>query len=139
MSDPKTKACVVIHSGAEGSYAGKQGFAYFAGLSAQTVGTRGICMHLLNVPPGGRAKAHLHANHETALYVISGEAITWYGENLGESAITRAGDFLYIPAGVPHLPVNLSQTESCIAVVARTDPNEQESVVLLPQLDAVIP
>jgi uncharacterized RmlC-like cupin family protein len=36
---------------------------------------------------------------------------------------------------MPHLPYNLSQTESCVAVIARTDPNEQESVVLLPALD----
>jgi hypothetical protein len=49
----------------------------------------------------------------------------------------RAGDFLYIPANLPHLPYNLSQSESCVVVIARTDPNEQESVVLLPELDAV--
>jgi uncharacterized RmlC-like cupin family protein len=36
---------------------------------------------------------------------------------------------------MPHLPYNLSGTESCVAVVARTDPNEQESVVLLPELE----
>jgi uncharacterized RmlC-like cupin family protein len=36
---------------------------------------------------------------------------------------------------MPHLPYNLSDTESCVAVIARTDPNEQESVVLLPELE----
>jgi uncharacterized RmlC-like cupin family protein len=40
-------------------------------------------------------------------------------------------DFLRIPADVPHQPVNLSDTEEVIAVVARNDPNEQESVVVL--------
>jgi len=49
-----------------------------------------------------------------------------------------AGDFFYIPAGVPHLPMNTGD-EPCVAVVARTDPNEQESVVLLPHLDARVP
>ena len=29
---------------------------------------------------------------------------------------------------LPHKPVNLSDTEAAIAIVARTDPNEQESV-----------
>ena len=33
----------------------------------------------------------------------------------------------YIPAGVPHLPANLSD-KPATAVIARTDPNEQESV-----------
>jgi uncharacterized RmlC-like cupin family protein len=30
-------------------------------------------MQLLTVPPGGRAKAHKHEAHETALYVLSGK------------------------------------------------------------------
>jgi uncharacterized RmlC-like cupin family protein len=45
---------------------------------------------------------------------------------------------LYIPANTPHLPANTS-SEPCVAVLARTDPHEQESVVLLPELDAVVP
>jgi uncharacterized RmlC-like cupin family protein len=96
-------------------------------------------MHLLTIPPGGRAKAHLHQHHETAIYVLSGEAGMWYGENLGEHLIVKAGDFLYIPAGVPHLPYNPSPTQPVSAVLARTDPNEQESVVLLPELDGLHP
>ncbi|HLV34199.1 MAG TPA: cupin domain-containing protein, partial [Spirillospora sp.] len=99
---------------------------------------QGICMHFLSIPPGGRAKAHLHENHETAIYVLQGEAEMWYGENLSERLVVKAGEFLYIPAGMPHLPANLSQTEPCVAVLARTDPNEQESVTLLPELDARI-
>ena len=86
-------------------------------------------------PPGGRAKAHLHEEHETALYVLSGESGMWYGDQLQEYVVLKAGDFCHIPARVPHLPSNLSQTEPCVAVIARTDPNEQESVVLLPELE----
>jgi uncharacterized RmlC-like cupin family protein len=126
--------CKVIKSG-ETSYTGKQAFTYFAGISAESVGSTGICMHMLTIPPGERAKAHLHENHETAIYVISGEGGMWYGENLEENVVIKAGEFLYIPAGMPHLPYNHSETESCTAVLARTDPNEQESVVLLPHLD----
>ena len=48
----------------------------------------------------------------------------------------EAGDFVYIPAGAPHLPVNDGAT-TMFAVVARRDPNEQESVVLMPELDGV--
>jgi uncharacterized RmlC-like cupin family protein len=61
----------------------------------------------------------------------------WYGPNLEEQMICQAGDFIYIPAGVPHLPYNPSDSETCTAVIARTDPNEQESVVLRPDLDGV--
>lgn len=118
----------------QSTYEGKQGFSYFEGISAQRTGSQAICMHLLVIPPGGRAKAHLHEHHETAIYMLKGEVHTWYGENLSEHLIVRAGEFLYIPAGMPHLPANLSESEA-VAVIARTDPNEQESVVLLPELE----
>lgn len=134
MTTASTPTCRVIHP--DETYEGKQGLAYFAGISAESAGARGICMHLLTIPAGGRGRAHLHENHETAIYVLSGEAEMWYGEGLREHLAVRAGDFLYIPAGMPHLPGNSSQTEPCVAVIARTDPNEQESVVLLPELDA---
>ena len=55
----RTPTCRVFRAGE--TYAGKQGFDYRAGVSAETAGARGLCMHLLTIPPGGRAKAHLHA------------------------------------------------------------------------------
>lgn len=128
--------CKVI--GVDETYSGKQGFDYFAGISSKSTGSTGICMHLLTIPPRGHARPHLHENHETAIYVLDGEAVMWYSENLSEHLTVRKGEFLYIPAGMPHLPVNPSKTASCTAVIARTDPNEQESVVLLPELDALI-
>ena len=103
-------------------------------MAAETVGSRGICMHLLTVPPGARAKAHLHEGHETAIYVLSGDSITIFGDQLQYAQRAKAGDLVYIPAGVPHMPVNLTN-EPISAVIARTDPNEQESVNLLPELE----
>src|SRR5690348_4673121 len=50
---------------AEGTFEGKQGFRYFEGIAQETVGSTHICMHLLTIPPGGRAKAHKHEHHET--------------------------------------------------------------------------
>ena len=127
--------CQLVQSGE--SYVGKQAFTYFAGISAENTGAQAICMHLLHVPPGGRAKAHFHESHETTLYVLAGRAGMWWGEELEEHMVCEPGDFIYIPAGVPHLPYNLSETEPCSAVVARTDPKEQESVVLRPDLDEI--
>jgi uncharacterized RmlC-like cupin family protein len=121
--------CIVISPGQ--TYEGKQGLTYDQGIFAENTGAQAICMHLLTIPPGGRAKGHLHAGHETAIYILSGEAGVWHGENLNERLVVKAGEYLYIPAGVPHLPYNLSETEPCIAVLARTDPNEQESVILV--------
>jgi uncharacterized RmlC-like cupin family protein len=124
---------------AETTYSGKQGFDYFHGISAESVGARAICMHLLTIPPGARAKVHLHENHETAIHVLSGHGEMWHGEGLTERMTFGPGDLIYIPAGVPHLPMNTSDTEACTAVLARTDPNEQESVVLRPDLEDLVP
>ena len=133
MSVSSKPTCRIVRPGS--TYAGKQGLNYFQGIAAETVGSTGICLHLLTIPPGARAKAHRHEAHETAIYVLSGEVHTWFGDRLEEHVIVRAGDMFYIPAGVPHLPVNRSTTEPATAVIARTDPNEQESVVLLPELE----
>ncbi|MFO7541025.1 MAG: cupin domain-containing protein [Chloroflexota bacterium] len=117
------------------SYHGKQGLDYQAAVSAESVGAEAICMHLVTIPPGAQAKAHLHENHETAIYMLQGTSAMWYGENLEEHMVAKAGDFIYIPAGMPHLPYNPSDTEPAVAVLSRTDPNEQESVVLRPDLE----
>ncbi len=130
------KECRKLRPG--GTYEGRQGFSYFEGVARETVGSEAICMHILRVPPGGRAKAHKHATHETAIYVISGAAEMYWGEQLENRMETAAGDLVYIPADVPHLPLNRG-TEEAVAVIARTDPHEQESVVLLPELDALVP
>jgi uncharacterized RmlC-like cupin family protein len=135
MSDNSRATCRTVRPG--GAYQGKQGFSYFEGIAAETVGSSSICMHLLTIPPGGRARAHMHEHHETAIYVLSGEGTMWFGERLEHKNVTRAGEMLYIPAGVPHLPMNLG-SEPVVAVIARTDPHEQESVVLLPELEGLV-
>ena len=134
---PSTTAptCKVIRS--QKRFTGKQDFTYREGVMAENTGARGLCMHLLSIPPGERARAHLHEDHETAVYVISGKSGMWYGDSLEEHVSVNSGDFVYIPPGVPHLPYNASDTEACTAVIARTDPNEQESVRLLPELDQI--
>ena len=132
----RTSTCTRLQPG--GTYRGKQGFDYFEGIAKETVGSEAICMHLLTIPPGGRAKAHLHAAHETAIYVIEGAAVMYWGERLEQLMETNAGDMIHIPAGVPHLPLNPYDAPA-VAVIARTDPHEQESVVLRPDLDALVP
>jgi uncharacterized RmlC-like cupin family protein len=138
MTDQTTtgaSTCRVVRAGE--TFTGKQALAYTPAISAESVGARGIHLQLVTIPPGAKAKAHKHAAHETALYVLSGSSGMWYGEGLTEHLEANAGDFLYIPADMPHQPYNSSPSEPCVALIARTDPNEQESVVLLPELDQV--
>jgi uncharacterized RmlC-like cupin family protein len=120
--------CKLVRGGA--GFHGKQGLDYFSGVSAESTGASGICMHLLEMPPGASAKPHYHEAHETAIFILEGAAEMRYGPNLDQVLRSEAGDFVYIPPGMPHQPYN--PTEQVVrAVIARTDPNEQESVVLL--------
>ena len=124
------KQCQVIRGG--DAFRGKQGLDYFAGVSAESAGARGICMHLLVMPPGGKAKPHYHEAHETAIFMLEGSTSFYHGPNLEFVDVVNEGDYVYIPAGVPHQPFNPTD-KVARALIARTDPNEQESVVLLPE------
>ncbi len=84
MSTTAAAVCRVVKPG-DTTYDGKQGFSYFEGIATETVGSTGICMHLLTIPPGGRAKAHMHESHETAIYCLEGEALTYWGTTLKTS------------------------------------------------------
>lgn len=120
-------------------FTGKQGLDYGVGISAGTVGAAAIHLQLVTIPPGARARAHRHATHETAIYALSGTSAVFHGARLEHHDTVAPGDFFYIPAGVPHLPYNPSGTEPAVALVARTDPDEQESVVLTPELERLRP
>lgn len=125
---------MVVREGAP--FRGKQGHMYRHAISAEAVGSQALHMQLLEIAPGERAFAHKHEAHETAIHVLSGISGCFWGDRLENHAIAGAGEFVYIAANVPHLPYNRSRTEPVVAVIARTDPNEQESVVLLPELEA---
>lgn len=128
----KTDGSEVVTIRGVGEEASKQGVPIFPGISGKTAGSKGISMLKVVIPPGAAAEPHIHEGYESAIYVIQGRVETRYGEGLKKRVENVAGDFIYIPADVPHQPVNLSQTEPAIAIVARTDANEQESVVPYP-------
>ena len=110
----------------------KQALPIFPGISGKTAGATGLSLLKVVVPPGGAAEPHVHKGYESAIYLIQGEVETRYGDGLKKSVVNKAGDFIFIPADVPHQPVNLSKSEPAIAIVARNDANEQEHVVPYP-------
>ena len=108
----------------------KQKLKQFVGISGANSGARGLSMNRVVIPPGGQAAAHRHVGSESAIFLLAGRVKTFYGPCLERSVINQTGDFLFIPAGVIHMPVNLSASEPAIAIVARNDANEQEHVEL---------
>src|SRR5262245_11455384 len=106
--------------------------SYFEGLS----GT-GICMVELELPPGGRSRAHLHRRIESAGYVVEGELEMRWGDRLENAARVCAGELAYIPADTAHVVLNPTEA-TCRAIVVHTAASDQAGIELLPELDAVV-
>ena len=120
------------------TYVGKQGFTYGAGASAEkTVGAQHVCMNVLPVPVGARAKAHYHRDIETISYLLDGECAVYYGDRLEHRLVLLAGEQIYLPADVPHAPYNESAAP-CTWIVVHASGSDQDGIVLLPDLDALL-
>ena len=136
MTVGQERRCVVPGST---SFESQQGPTYAPGVSAETVGAKALFLGVVTMDPGARTKAHIHDEHESAFYFISGgEVEVWTGDRLERKEVARPGDYLFIPPRVPHFVVN--RTDSPAAFVgARNEPTAQESVVMRPELDALVP
>ena len=106
------------------------GIQYKAGLSRKTVGSKHLSMSVASVPPGGTAAAHIHVGFEVMLYVLHGRVRHTYGPGLTKMTDNEAGDFIFVEPGTPHAVFNLSETEPVVVVVARSDPDEQQNIVM---------
>ena len=106
-----------------------QRLPYFVGISGSTVGSQGLSMHLVVIPPGAKADPQIHVGYETGIYVLEGRVLTRWGQNRENETVSESGEFLFVPPGVPHEAENLSTTSPARAVIARNDPAEQDKVV----------
>jgi uncharacterized RmlC-like cupin family protein len=137
QSSDLTKGRVV--SG-DAPYESKQGSVYEPGISKETVGATAVFLGQVTLSPGRRTKAHIHERHESAFYMVSGENVElWTGERLQDCQRAKAGDYLFIPANVPHVAVNRSERLPAVFIGVRNEPTAQESVVMRPELDALVP
>src|SRR5258708_34658889 len=100
--------CRVVR--AANQFTGKQALLYSPGISAEAVGAKGNHLQILTIPPLGRAKAHKHGSHETAIYALSGESGFWDGVKIEKHLNVQTGGFGYISPGLPHLTCNPSKT-----------------------------
>lgn len=121
-------------------YTSAQGTVYAPGISAETVGAASLFLGVVSLPAGERTKAHVHARHESAFYMLSGEEVElWTGDQLQDCSVARPGDYLFIPAGIPHVAVNRSKSQPAVFIGARNESTAQESVLMRPELDALVP
>ena len=141
MSTPTSQssptACRLLQPGE--TFTGKQGLQYAVGISAESEArSTSTCSSSPFLPEDGPAPTNTPPTRPPSTPSPANPACGTASVSRHHT-IVRPGDFFYIPADVPHLPYNPSTTEPVVAVIARTDPNEQESVVLLPELDNIHP
>jgi len=134
MSSGKDAVRVV---GPGNTYIGKQGFTYGAGASAETVGTQQICMNVLPMPDGAKAKVHYHKGIETIAYLLAGECVVRYGDRVEHAITVKQGEQVFVPADIPHAPCNVSG-QPCTWVVVHASGSDQDGIVLLPELDNLL-
>src|ERR1700743_2545464 len=77
-----------------------------AAIAAEVGVTSAIWGGLFEVEPGSRTGIHHHGNQETIAYVLSGTCEIRWGERGEFSARAMAGDFIHVPAFLPHMEIN---------------------------------
>ena len=95
-----------------------------AGVSESLTGSTGIHLAIATVPPGRCSTAHYHTNCESAIYVVSGSGTFLSGQSLEREQAISTGDFIFIPPDANHQPVNTSDTDDLVLIVARNAPVE---------------
>jgi uncharacterized RmlC-like cupin family protein len=86
-----------------------QGLVRDFGISGSTAGSTHLSMAHGVVPPGATSTRHYHP-FETAVYIVAGRARSYFGARDEERVDVEAGDFVYIPAGLPHKTENIGDT-----------------------------
>jgi uncharacterized RmlC-like cupin family protein len=75
---------------------------------------------LFEVRPGARTGIHHHGEQQTIAYVLSGVCEIRWGDRGEYVATATAGDFIHVPAWLPHMEINRSPSESFHWVVVRS-------------------
>jgi uncharacterized RmlC-like cupin family protein len=75
---------------------------------------------LFEVEPGARTGIHHHGEQETIAYVLSGVSEIRWGAKGEYAARAKAGDFIHVPAFLPHMEINPSKLEPFLWVVVRS-------------------
>jgi uncharacterized RmlC-like cupin family protein len=74
------------------------------------------------VEPGARTGVHHHGSQQTIAYVLSGTCEVRWGDNGEFAALAKPGDFIHVPAYLPHMEINPSKVRTFRWIVVRSTP-----------------
>ena len=88
-------------------------------VSRDTVGSHGLYSSIVTTAPLGRTEIHHHGECETSIYILSGRARFYSGEELRDIVEAGQGDFVYVPAYEVHVEENASDDEPLVVLLSR--------------------
>ena len=88
-------------------------------VSRDTVGSDGLYSSIVTTAPLGRTEIHHHGECETSIYILSGRARFYSGEELRDIVEAGQGDFVYVPAYEVHVEENASDDEPLVVLLSR--------------------
>jgi uncharacterized RmlC-like cupin family protein len=110
------------------------GILRLAAINSELSSSSHICGGVMIAQPHTASSVHHHGDQETIIYVLAGSGQVRWGRYGECSETVRPGDFVFIPAQLPHQELNPS-AETVTWVVVRSGP--QPLVVNLPGFDPI--
>jgi uncharacterized RmlC-like cupin family protein len=115
---------ILTKRGSESADTGQSGGAVrITGVGTQNSPATKIWFGKASNEPGFRSLPHHHGEAETGVYLLSGRARIYYGDDYQQFVEMTEGDFAFVPPHMPHVEANMSTTEELWWVVCRTPEN----------------
>ena len=99
-----------------------RGMVRTPGIDGSTAGASKIWLGHINAVPNTMGPPHHHGEAETAVYVLKGRVRVYFGQDFKEMVEAGPGDFLFVPANMPHIEGN-PYDEPAEAIVSRSPDN----------------
>jgi uncharacterized RmlC-like cupin family protein len=77
---------------------------------------------IFEVEPDSRTGVHHHGPQETIAFVLRGTCEIRWGDNGEFVGCAKPGDFIHVPAYLPHMEINPSKSQAFRWVVVRSTP-----------------
>jgi len=103
------------------------GMSRAAAINFARVGAQKIWAGTVHIHANAKTGAHHHGALESVIYVLKGRTRLRWGNRLEYVAEAGPGDFIFVPAYVPHQEINASTDETLECILVRSD---NEAVVV---------
>ena len=82
------------------------------GIWSESVENPQMTMSRVVIPPGARNQRHFHTNCDAGMHILKGRLKMFFGPDYDlAEGIAEEGDFVFVPKGIIHGMMNLSDAE----------------------------